>query len=109
MGIIKVKEGDYSSAVSMFGSNATFNAALAKLLNGDVDGATQTITKADEDENAAAYYLRAIIGARTKNVDMIVSNLKVAIQKDPSFRERAQKDLEFRTYFENQDFRATVR
>lgn len=109
MGVIKVKEGDYASAVSMFGSNATFNAALAKLLNGDVDGALQTITKASEDDNALAYYLKAIIGARTKNPDMIVSNLKVAIEKDPTLRERAKKDLEFKDYFEDANFKSVVR
>ncbi len=108
MGVIKVKEGDYASAVSMFGSNATFNAALAKLLNGDVDGATQTITKS-ADESALAYYLKAVIGARTSNIDMIVSNLRVAIEKDATLRERAQKDLEFRDFASNTDFKAVVK
>ncbi|MFW5851521.1 MAG: tetratricopeptide repeat protein [Bacteroidota bacterium] len=108
MGVIKVKEGDYSSAVSMFGSNATFNAALAKLLSGDVDGATQTITKSG-DESAEAYYLKAVIGARTSNIDMIVSNLREAIEKDASLRERAQKDLEFRDFASNADFKAVVK
>lgn len=109
MGVIKVKEGDYSAAVSMFGSNATFNSALARLLNGDIDGATQTLTRAEDNETAVAYYLRAVIGARTRNVDMLVSNLRIAIQNDPSLRERAQKDLEFRNFFENADFRAVTR
>jgi Flp pilus assembly protein TadD len=108
MGVIKVKEGDYASAVSMFGSNATFNAALAKLLSGDVDGATQTITKS-ADESALAYYLKAVIGARTSNIDMIVSNLRVAIEKDATLRERAQKDLEFRDFASNADFKAVVK
>jgi len=109
MGVIKVKEGDYSSAVSLFGSNSTFNAALAKLLNGDVDGALQTITKAGEDENALAYYLKAIIGARQKNADMIVSNLKVAIEKDPTLRERAKKDLEFKNFADDSNFQSVIR
>ncbi|MFO7868825.1 MAG: hypothetical protein R6U95_05950 [Bacteroidales bacterium] len=107
MGVIKIKEGDYESAIAMFGSNATFNAALAKLLSGDVDGATQTITKSG-DESAVAYYLKAIIGARTSNIDMIVSNLRVAIEKDSSLRGRAQKDLEFRDFSSNADFKAIV-
>lgn len=109
MGVIEVKKGDYSKAVAMFGSNATFNAALAKLLNGDVDGSLQTITKAGEADNAVAYYLKAIIGARTKNADMLVSNLKIAIEKDPSLRERAKKDLEFKAFFEDANFKSVVR
>ena len=109
LGIIKVKEGDYPAAVSMFGSNATFNAALAKLLNGDVDGSLQTITKAGESENATAYYLKAIIGARQKNADMLVSNLKVAVEKDSSLRERAKKDLEFKAFAEDSNFKSILR
>jgi hypothetical protein len=38
LGVIKLKQGDYPAAVAMFGSNATYNASLAKLLNGDIDG-----------------------------------------------------------------------
>ena len=109
LGLIKVKEGDYPAAVAMFGSNTTFNAALAKLLNGDVDGSLQTITKAGESENAYAYYLKAIIGARQKNVDMLVSNLKVAVEKDPALRERAKKDLEFKAFMEDSNFKAILR
>jgi outer membrane protein OmpA-like peptidoglycan-associated protein/Tfp pilus assembly protein PilF len=109
LGIIKVKEGDYPAAVAMFGSNATFNAALAKLLNGDVDGSLQTITKAGESENAYAYYLKAIIGARQKNADMLVSNLKVAVEKDSSLRERAKKDLEFKAFAEDTNFKSILR
>lgn len=109
LGVIKLKQGDYSSAVAMFGSNATFNASLAKLLNGDVDGALSTITKAGESENAYAYYLKAVIGARQKNIDMIVSNLKVAVEKDSSLRERAKKDLEFKAFAEDSNFKSILR
>lgn len=109
LGVIKLKQGDYPAAVAMFGSNATFNASLAKLLNGDVDGALSTITKAGESENASAYYLKAVIGARQKNIDMIVSNLKVAVEKDSSLRERAKKDLEFKAFAEDSNFKSILR
>lgn len=109
LGVIKLKQGDYPAAVAMFGSNATFNASLAKLLNGDVDGALSTITKAGESENATAYYLKAVIGARQKNIDMIVSNLKVAIEKDATLRERAKKDLEFKAFAEDSNFKSILR
>ncbi len=108
MGVIKVKEGDYPTAVSMFGSNATFNAALAKLLNGDVDGALQTVEKAEADI-ALNYYLKAIIGARTQNLEMILTNLRTAIEKDSNLRDRAQKDLEFVDFFDDTDFNSVVK
>lgn len=108
MGTVKVKEGDYPTAVEMFGSNKTFNAALAKLLAGDVDGALSTANEVEEPD-ASTDYLKAIIGARQKNIDMIVTNLKSAIEKDSSFRTRAMKDLEFKDYAEDSNFLSVVR
>jgi len=109
LGVIKLKQGDYPAAVAMFGSNATYNASLAKLLNGDIDGALSTITKAGETDNAYAYYLKAVIGARQKNVDMVVSNIKVAVEKDSTLRERAKKDLEFKAFAEDSNFKSILR
>ena len=108
MGTVKVKEGDYPTAVEMFGSNKTFNAALAKLLAGDVDGALSTVNDV-ENPDASCDYLKAVIGARQKNIDMIVTNLKSAIDKDSSFRDRAKKDLEFRDFAEDSSFEAVVK
>lgn len=108
MGTVKVKEGDYPSAVEMFGSNKTFNAALAKLLAGDVDGALSTANEVEEAD-ASTDYLKAVIAARQKNLDQIITNLQSAIDKDSSFRDRAKKDLEFRDYAEDSNFQSVVR
>ena len=108
MGTVKVKEGDYPTAVEMFGSNQTFNAALAKLLAGDVDGALSTANQVEEPD-ASVDYLKAIIGARQKNFDMIITNLKSSIEKDSAFRERAKKDMEFRDYADDSNFQSVVK
>ncbi len=108
MGTVKVKEGDYPTAVDLFGSNQTFNAALAKLLAGDTDGALSTANAVEEQEAVTAY-LKAVIAARQKNFDGIMSNLKTAIDKDASYKARAQKDLEFRDYFNDSEFEALVK
>ena len=108
MGTVKVKEGDYPTAVEMFGSNQTFNAALAKLLAGDVDGALSTANQV-EDPDASVDYLKAIIGARQKNFDMIITNLKSSIEKDSAFRDRAKKDMEFRDYADDSNFQSVVK
>jgi hypothetical protein len=71
--------------------------------------ALSTITKAGETDNAYAYYLKAVIGARQKNVDMVVSNLKVAVEKDSTLRERAKKDLEFKAFAEDSNFKSILR
>lgn len=108
MGTVKVKEGDYPTAVEMFGSNKTFNAALAKLLAGDVDGAL-SVANEIEEQDASVDYLKAVIGARQKNYDMIMNNLKSAIDKDASFKERAKKDLEFADFSDDSTFESIVK
>lgn len=108
MGTVKVKEGDYPTAVEMFGSNKTFNAALAKLLAGDLDGALSVANEIEEPD-ASVDYLKAVIGARQKNYDMIMNNLKSAIDKDAAFKDRAKKDLEFADFSDDSAFEALVK
>lgn len=108
LGLIAVQDAQYTDAVSDFGSNNTFNAALAKVLAGDLDGALTTIDKSAEKEDATSYYLKAIIGARKGNKDMLVNNLRSAISKDPSLKEKAKSDVEFLKYRDDADFKAVV-
>jgi hypothetical protein len=56
--------------------------------------------------NPDAYtsYLKAIVGARTNNASMVVSNLAAAVKKDNSFAEKALKDAEFAKFITNADF-----
>jgi Flp pilus assembly protein TadD len=108
LGIIAVQDGQYADAVTLFGSNTTFNTALAKVLAGDLDGALTTLDKSAEKEDALSYYLRAVIGARKGNKDMIVNNLKIAIEKDPSLKAHAKTDVEFLKYREDAEFKAII-
>lgn len=108
LGLIAVQNGDYAGAVTNFGNNTTFNVALAKVLSGDLDGASSTIDKSSEKEDALSYYLRAIIAARKGNADGVVSNLRTAISKDPSLKEKAASDVEFLKLRDNADFKSVV-
>jgi tetratricopeptide (TPR) repeat protein len=108
MGLIEIQNGNYADAVTAFGSNTTFNVALAKVLAGDYDGALTTIDKSAEKEDALSYYLKAIIGARKGNKDMMINNLKSAIAKDPSLKEKAKTDVEFLKFRDDADFKAIV-
>ena len=106
MGIIEIQNGNYSSAVSDFGSYNTFNAALAKLLNKNADGAMQTLDSSTEKDAAIAFYLKAIAGARQGKADVLTNNLKAAVQKDASFKAMAKDDAEFIKFRDNADFKA---
>ncbi|MBA3704559.1 MAG: hypothetical protein H0W84_01250 [Bacteroidetes bacterium] len=108
MGIIEIQNGNYPAAVTDFGSNNTFNAALAKLLNKDNDGAMMTIDNSNEKDAALSFYLKAIAGARQGKADVLTNNLKAAIQKDATFKEMAKTDAEFIKFRDNADFKGMV-
>ena len=95
MGILDIQSGDYSSAVNNMSSFTTLNLALAQILNGDNDAALSTIDGSEDATTAEAYYLKAIVGARTANDKLMMENLKLAISKDNSLKAKALKDVEF--------------
>ncbi|MCB9361146.1 MAG: hypothetical protein H6587_05150 [Flavobacteriales bacterium] len=106
-GIINIIKGDYASAVSNYSGDKSFNAALANLLNGNNAVAAIIDGSADKDE-AAAYYLKAIAGARGGDKDMLVNNLKSAISKDAGLKAKAKTDAEFIKFREDAEFQAAV-
>ncbi len=101
--LIDIQKGDYSSAVSKMGSYKTFNTALAKLLNKD-NGSAKADIDASNDTSAQADYLRAVIAARSNDGSAVGSNLKSAVQKDASLKDKASKDLEFRNHKDQLNF-----
>ena len=108
MGIVNIRDGKYSDAVGNFGGENSFNAALAKVLAGNGDGALATLDASPEKEDALSYYLKAVVGARKANAELLINNLKIAINKDASFKSKAKEDLEFFKFRENADFKALV-
>lgn len=96
-GLIDVQNGNYSSAVSSMSGFTTFNSALAKMLNKDLNGAKADIASSG-DSSAIADYLRAIIAARSNEAEGVVTNIKSAGQKDQALITKAKKDLEFRNF-----------
>jgi tetratricopeptide (TPR) repeat protein len=110
LGIVGIKEGDYESAKNYFGSETSYNAALAAYLNGDLDGAWRMLANM-EMRGGMGYYLRAIVAAKQDNKDVALENLRLAVDNcgDPQFiKNRAVKDLEFGMYFEDPGFQAIV-
>ena len=106
-GIINIIEGDYADAVANYSGVNSFNAALAKLLNGD-NNIGQTIDNSADKDEAIAYYLKAIAGARSGDKGMMVNNLKSATAKDASLKAKAKDDAEFIKYRDDAEFQAAV-
>jgi Flp pilus assembly protein TadD/outer membrane protein OmpA-like peptidoglycan-associated protein len=109
MGILQIMAGKYPEAVSSFGGDASYNKALAEILNNAVDNALKTLDKSADKETAQGYYLKAIASARQNNVDATVSNLKNAFSKDASLKAKAAKDREFLKFAENATFSGAVK
>jgi Flp pilus assembly protein TadD len=103
MGLLAIQNGNYSQAVNSFGNSASNNAALAQVLTKDYSKAQATLN-AVQNPNATTSYLKAIVAARTNNLTDVVSNLKQAVQLDPSLAKKATTDLEFVKYFTDSSF-----
>ncbi|MFN5912248.1 MAG: hypothetical protein ACK45H_12990, partial [Bacteroidota bacterium] len=73
MGILNIQDGNYKDAVSNFGSEASFNKALAELLNGSTANCTKTVDGSKDKETAQGYYLKAVAAARENKADVAVN------------------------------------
>lgn len=101
MGLVDIQNGDYTSAITNFGSEKTFNVALAKVLNGDNEGAMNTLNGSADKDSAMGYYLAAIISARMGDGTAVKSNLDKAAELDPNLAVKAGADLEFINFWAN--------
>ncbi|PIB34847.1 hypothetical protein BFP72_05230 [Reichenbachiella sp. 5M10] len=104
-GSLEVMQGDYETAVATLSAadesvEVAFDKGLALLLNKDLENAVTGFDSATEldPEFAKAYYASAITAARANKAEDVLSNLKTAVEKDPSLKEKALADLEFRAF-----------
>jgi Flp pilus assembly protein TadD len=106
LSLVNIKKGEYDQAITNAGTYSTFNKALAQTLKKDYTGATSTLDKSDDKASAIGDYLRAIIAARTNKDADVFTNLKNAITKDSSLKDKAKNDREFIKYATNAAFTA---
>ena len=108
IGIVQIMKGDYATAAANLSGESTFNSGLAKVLNGDGAGALKTLDASEAAATVEGYYLKAICGARTAAKDVMLNNLKSAISKDPSYKQKAANDAEFIKYYDDADFQTVA-
>ncbi|PKP09132.1 MAG: hypothetical protein CVU09_12405 [Bacteroidetes bacterium HGW-Bacteroidetes-4] len=115
--LIAAKQGAYENALNLFVSSKynTFNFALVKMLNYSVtknadtyDAALGILAKVENQDAANVSYLKAIIGARKQDTDLLFNNLRTAIEKDASFKAYAAKDIEFAQYANDGTYKSIV-
>ncbi len=93
LGTLHLMQGKYSQAASELAGTGSHNAAVAYILSGQLDKASESITC----NCARSNYLRAIIAARKGNSSDVAKYLEVA-KKNAAFKARAEKDVEFANY-----------
>jgi hypothetical protein len=59
--------------------------------------------------NATTAYLSAIVGAHTNDREAVYANLKVAVQGNAQLKAKAQSDIEFAKYQQDEQFKAIVK
>lgn len=97
LGTYYLKMGDNANAAKTMADVNSNNAALAQILTKNYSKAQQALN-AIANPDAVTYYLKAIVGARTNNANMVTSNLAKAIQMDKKLAQQAATDLEFANF-----------
>lgn len=99
-GAVEVRMAEYDKAKASFASaknneNVMIDRGLAHLLSGDYPMADAEFKQV---ERADSYYLLAVSAARQNNASGVGSNLKKAVDAEPSYKDMALNDLEFTNF-----------
>jgi tetratricopeptide (TPR) repeat protein len=102
--IIDMKKAKYDDALKNFeNERCDYNKALAYIMKKDYENAKKVIG-CIENKSADDFYLRAVVGARTNDVELMTTSLTRAIQLNGDLREMAKKDLEFMDFWAKDEF-----
>lgn len=108
IGLLQMHEGKYADAIRSFGNTPSNTLAIAQIMQGQYADATRTLA-AIAQPNGETAYLKAVVAARTNDLQALVSNLRAAIALDRSYAQRAQRDLEFAAFSQTPEFVALVK
>ncbi|WP_293964993.1 tetratricopeptide repeat protein [uncultured Porphyromonas sp.] len=108
IGFLQMHEGKYADAVRSFGNTPSNALAIAQIMQGQYADATRTLA-AVAQHNGETAYLKAVVAARTNDLQGLISNLRSAIAQDSSYALRAQRDLEFAAFSQTPEFVALVK
>lgn len=108
IGLLQMHEGKYADAIRSFGNRPSNTLAIAQIMQGQYADATRTLA-AVAQPNGETAYLKAVVAARTNDLQGLISNLRAAIAQDSSYALRAQRDLEFAAFSQTPEFVALVK
>lgn len=109
MGVISITKGEYDKAVNFFGTEPSFNLALALVLKGDVNKAKVTLDGMTAPCPAGnRQYLKAVVGSRLDDRNYMLNNLREASAAKSDWKAYAKTDLEFAKFFNDDTFKSAV-
>jgi tetratricopeptide (TPR) repeat protein len=109
LGVIAITKAEYDKAVNYFGTEPSFNLALAQYLKGDANKAKATLDgMKDLNKNGKPAYLKAVIGAKLDDRTYMLTNLREAIGDNVAWKAYAKTDLEFAKFFADETFKVNV-
>jgi Flp pilus assembly protein TadD len=108
LGVLYLEQGDLAKANSALSDVKSNNAAIAQILNKDYSKALQTLNSVS-NADATTSYLKAVVGARTNDLNSVVTNLQKAISLDKNYATRAANDLEFAKYATSSQFTSLLK
>jgi outer membrane protein OmpA-like peptidoglycan-associated protein len=109
LGLCAIPLGDWSAAGSRLARvEDSYNKVLGQILSENYAGAFSTLEKISE-KDAALFYMRAILGARMNNQEMMTTSLTRAVSLNGSYRDKALKDAEFVKHWDKDYFLVAVR
>lgn len=109
LGTIAIMKGEYDRAVNLFGTEPSFNHALALVLKGDVNRAKSTLDNVtDAGKTGRVAYLKAVVGARQDDRNYMMNNLREAMAANSQWKGLAATDLEFAKFFSDDTFKSAV-
>lgn len=107
--MFKILEGDFEGAgQSLSGAKCDYNTALTQILRKDYAAAKVTLECIAEPDAKVAY-LKAILAARTADELGLYKNLGIAIEKNAKYKNKAKRDAEFKKYKQTTEFQNLVK
>ncbi len=108
MGAYYTLRGEYKKAAQAYGQTPSNAAAVQQILNKDYAAARKTLA-AIANPNGTTAYLAAIVGARTNDRNAVYENLRKAIEKCETCKEKAANDIEFAKFADDATFLSIVK
>jgi tetratricopeptide (TPR) repeat protein len=108
LGVVAITKGEYDKAVNLFGTEPSYNHALALALKGDNTKAKSMLDGLGASKTGYTPYLKAVLGARLDDRTYMLNGLREAVGANAAWKAYAKTDIEFAKFFNDDTFKSTV-